>query len=31
LATREADELDALPEVAAVGEEILLPYGFLSS
>jgi Fe-S-cluster containining protein len=31
LATREADELAALPEVAAVGEEILLPYGFLSS
>jgi hypothetical protein len=31
LARREADELAALPEVAAEGEEILLPYGFLSS
>jgi Fe-S-cluster containining protein len=31
LATREAIELTALPEVAADGEEVLLPYGFLSS
>jgi Fe-S-cluster containining protein len=31
LAKREAVELAALPEVAANGEEILLPYGFLSS
>lgn len=30
LAKREAIELTALPEVAADGEEILLPYGFLS-
>lgn len=29
LAKREAVELTALPEVAADGEEILLPYGFL--
>lgn len=31
LATREAHELAALPEVAAEGEEMLLPYGFLPS
>jgi Fe-S-cluster containining protein len=31
LAKREAIELAALPEVAAEGEEILLPYGFLTS
>jgi Fe-S-cluster containining protein len=31
LATHEAVELAALPEVAADGEEVLLPYGFLSA